>query len=41
VGHDSSEASVSTTSTTYNPFGWRLAEIADPGTDDLRRRDLI
>ena len=27
--------------TTYNPFGWRLAEIADPGTDDLRRRDLI
>jgi len=41
VGHDSPEASVSTTSTTYNPFGWRLAEIADPGTDDLRRRDLI
>lgn len=33
------EASVSTT--IYNPFGWRLAEIADPGTDDLRRRDLI
>lgn len=33
------EASVSTT--TYNPFGWRLAEIADPRTDDLRRRDLI
>lgn len=28
-------------STTYNPFGWRLAEIADPNTDDLRRRDLI
>lgn len=27
--------------TTYNPFGWRLAEIADPSTDDLRRRDLI
>lgn len=34
-----SEASVSTT--IYNPFGWRLAEIADPVTDDLRRRDLI
>ena len=32
---------MSTTSTTYNPFGWRLAEIADPGTDHLRRRDLI
>lgn len=32
---------MSTTSTTYNPFGWRLAEIADPCTDDLRRRDLI
>lgn len=41
VGHDSSEAFVSTTLTTYNPFGWRLAEIGDPGTDDLRRRDLI
>lgn len=32
---------MSTTSTTYSPFGWRLAEIGDPGTDDLRRRDLI
>lgn len=27
--------------TTYNPFGWRLIEIADPLTDDLRRRDLV
>lgn len=27
--------------TTYNPFGWRLAEIADPRTEDLRRQDLI
>ncbi len=36
-----SEASVSTASTTYNPFGWRLAEIADSHTDELRRRDLI
>ena len=25
----------------YNPFGWRLAEIADPCTDDLRRADLV
>lgn len=25
----------------YNPFGWRLAEIADPRTDECRRRDLI
>lgn len=42
MGHDSLEASVSTTpSTIYNPFGWRLAEIADPCTDDLRRADLI
>ncbi len=32
---------MSTTSPIYNPFGWRLAEIADLGTDDLRRRDLI
>ncbi len=30
-----------TPSTTYNPFGWRLAEIADPRTDALRRADLI
>lgn len=30
-----------TSSTTYNPFGWRLAEIADPRTDTLRRADLI
>ena len=27
--------------TTYNPFGWRLAEIVDPGTGHLRRRDLV
>lgn len=26
--------------TTYNPFGWRLAEIADATTDDARRREL-
>lgn len=26
--------------TTYNPFGWRLAEIADAATDDTRRREL-
>lgn len=26
--------------TTYNPFGWRLAEIADVDTDDARRREL-
>ena len=32
---------MSTTPTTYNPFGWRLTEIADPRTDDLRRQDLI
>ena len=32
---------MSTTPTTYNPFGWRLAEIADRRTDDLRRQDLI
>lgn len=32
---------MSTTPTTYNPFGWRLAEIADPSTHDLRRQDLI
>ena len=25
---------------TYNPFGWRLAEIADATTDDARRREL-
>lgn len=31
---------MSTMPTTYNPFGWRLAEIADPRTDDLRRKDL-
>lgn len=24
----------------YNPFGWRVAEIADDGTDDTRRREL-
>ena len=24
----------------YNPFGWRLAEIADAATDDGRRREL-
>ncbi|MFZ6003059.1 MAG: hypothetical protein ACOYXM_03930 [Actinomycetota bacterium] len=30
-----------TTSSVYNPFGWRLAEIADPGTDALRRADLV
>lgn len=24
----------------YNPFGWRLAEIADPATNDSRRREL-
>lgn len=36
------EHAVSTTpSTTHNPFGWRLAEIADPSTDPLRRTDLI
>lgn len=40
MGDDSLEASVSTTPTTHNPFGWRLAEIADPRTDDLRRKDL-
>ncbi len=28
-------------STIYNPFGWRLAEIADPCTNDLRRADLV
>lgn len=39
VGHDGLGGFVSTT--TYNPFGWRLAEIADPSTDDLRRRDLV
>lgn len=27
-------------STTYNPFGWRVAEIADAATDDTRRREL-
>lgn len=27
--------------TTYNPFGWRLAEIADAATDDRRRRELV
>jgi hypothetical protein len=27
--------------TIYNPFGWRLAEIADASTGDLRRRDLV
>ena len=26
--------------TTYNPFGWRVAEIADAATDDSRRREL-
>ena len=26
--------------TSYNPFGWRLAEIADATTDDARRREL-
>jgi hypothetical protein len=42
VGHDSQEARVNTTpSTTYNPFGWRLAEIADSRTDALRRAELI
>jgi hypothetical protein len=42
VGHYSQEARVNTTpSTTYNPFGWRLAEIADPRTEECRRRDLI
>ena len=41
MGDDSLEASVSTTPTTHNPFGWRLAEIADPRTDDPRRQDLI
>ena len=41
MGDDHLEASVSTTPTTYNPFGWRLAEIADPRTDDLRKQDLI
>lgn len=36
------EHAVSTTpSTIYNPFGWRLAEIADPRTDAFRRADLI
>ena len=30
-----------TPSTLYNPFGWRLAEIADPRTDAFRRADLI
>jgi hypothetical protein len=36
------EHAVSTTpSTVYNPFGWRLAEIADPRTDGFRRADLI
>lgn len=25
----------------YNPFGWRLAEITDPLTDDARRRELV
>lgn len=24
----------------YNPYGWRLAEIADTATDDSRRREL-
>ncbi len=26
--------------TTYNPFGWRLAEIADATTENARRREL-
>lgn len=30
-----------TPSNIYNPFGWRLAEIADPRTDECRKRDLI
>lgn len=25
---------------TYNPFGWRLAEIADATTENARRREL-
>ena len=25
----------------YNPFGWRVAEIADPATDKARRRELL
>ncbi len=25
----------------YNPFGWRIAEIADRSTDDPRRRELL
>lgn len=25
----------------YNPFGWRVAEIADAATDDTRRRELV
>src|SRR3546814_2690656 len=25
----------------YNPFGWRVAEIADPATDEARRRELL
>src|SRR4051794_35514376 len=24
----------------YNPFGWRVAEVVDAGTDDIRRREL-
>jgi hypothetical protein len=27
--------------TIYNPFGWRLADLADPATSLLRRRQLI
>ena len=39
VGHDASEGSVSRT--TYDPCGWRLAEIASSRTDELRRRELV
>ena len=29
------------TPTIYNPYGWRLAELADPTTEPVRRRRLV
>jgi hypothetical protein len=29
------------TRSTYDPFGWRLQELADPGLNPLRRTELL
>jgi hypothetical protein len=29
------------TRSTYDPFGWRLQELADPGLNPLRRAELL